>query len=318
MKISFVSPCYNEVDGLPDFYEAIIMLKKKMARLKLDTEFIIVDDHSNDGTFESLKRNLPKLETARLIRNHQNLGVYRATYQGLRIVSGDIVVPMFPVDLQDPPLVLHELILKKLECKSAAVMGKKKEREESKITEFLRLLFYRLLTFTSGGKISKNVGEFGVVDRWIVDEIIKKDDYYPFIRSMIPRLTNDIIFIDYTWVARTHGTSHYSLLDYYSHAINGFLSNGSSLFRPVIIFGFFVALSSLIFGLVNIVLYIFNAELFPIKGIPSILVIFSMILGFIVTVIGFIGEFILAIHDHVRRVHHIEKINEIDLNNNQI
>ena len=41
----------------------------------------------------------------------RNLGVWRATYAGLKIAKGELIVPMLPVDLQDPIDALYEMII---------------------------------------------------------------------------------------------------------------------------------------------------------------------------------------------------------------
>ena len=89
------------------------------------------------------------------------------------------------------------------------------------------------------------MGEFGVVDFWVIKEILRKKDHYPFIRSMISSITSDIYLFEYVWQARVAGKSNFSFFDLYDHAMNAFVSNGLSLFRPMVLFGFSLRSSAL-------------------------------------------------------------------------
>ena len=70
-----------------------------------------------------------KARSVKAVFNARNLGVYRTSYHGLRYCIGQWIVPMFPVDLQDPPDVLKRLIESKVKTNAPAVMGKKVGRE---------------------------------------------------------------------------------------------------------------------------------------------------------------------------------------------
>lgn len=299
MKLSIISPCYNEELNLPYFFEAIKKLKHSLSG-KVDFEVIIVDDKSNDNSRILIKRFTDENDWAIPIFNSRNYGVYRASYKGLHVASGDIIAPMFPVDLQDPPEVLYQLILKKIDAKVTGVFGRKIKREENLLLENTRKVFYYLLDRLSNKQTNKNVGEFGVVDRWVIDECINRNDYYPYLRGMISNITSDLLFIDYTWEKRKAGKSNHNLINLYDQAMNAFISSGTHFFRPLVIFGFIISLASIGFSMLNIFLYLYDKKLFEINGVASLIVITSFFFGFLIVFMGFLGEYIIAIHSQVR------------------
>ena len=69
MKISIVIPAYNEADNLPGILEE---LKRNITSNECDVEeleIIVVDDHSNDCTFDVLTQiRDPNIKVIRLSR----------------------------------------------------------------------------------------------------------------------------------------------------------------------------------------------------------------------------------------------------------
>ena len=61
------------------------------------------------------------------------------------------------------------------------------------------------------------------------------------------------------------------------------------------------------FLFINIYLYFFDRGLFETKGIASLLVLISLFSGFIITFLGLLGEYILAIHSQVRGIDSVSK-----------
>jgi glycosyltransferase involved in cell wall biosynthesis len=298
--VSIVSPCYNEQDNLSNCFEALKDLQTWHVQKGLELEVIIVDDGSRDNSRNMIWSFCSKNPWAKGVFNSRNFGVYRTAYHGLRYCRGQWIVPMFPVDLQDPPEVLKKLIEAKAATNAAAVMGRKIGREESPVMAGLRKLFYLIAARLSSYKLQQNAGEFGVLDRWIVEELLRRDDYYPFLRGMIANITADIVTVDYVWQRRTAGVSKHNLVLLYDHAMNGLISTGRSFIRPIVIFGFLVGFSSFVFAFFNVLLWILNPSSFAISGLPTLIVGLFFLMGVLFMALGLLGEYVVAIHAQVR------------------
>jgi glycosyltransferase involved in cell wall biosynthesis len=300
--ITIVSPCYNESDNIPIFLDQIKRLRNRLSD-RVEVDLVVVDDFSKDGS----RQMLEKLELANswltVIYNPRNYGVYRASYNGLKIAEGDLIVPMLPVDMQDPIDVLESMIRVKLaDDRVTAVFGRKVDREESFLTKNLRKIFYKILGLIGTNVVHQNVGEFGVVDRWVIDECIRRDDYYPYLRGMIANITQEIVFFDYVWKFRIHGKSKHNFSKLFDQGMNGIISSGGQFFRPLTILGFLISICSVMFGFVNVALYILNRALFEVQGIATIIVLLSLLFGFLFVFLGFLGEYVMAIHSQVRGI----------------
>ena len=106
MKLSIVIPCYNEVTTIDAILEAIEAAPYK------DTEIIVVDDCSTDGTREKLQQEVEK-RVDKVMYHDINQGKGAALRTGIQAASGDIVI-IQDADLEyDPneyPLVINPII----------------------------------------------------------------------------------------------------------------------------------------------------------------------------------------------------------------
>lgn len=300
MTLSVVSPCYDEEDNLDSFFDAIQDLREWCMQRDIDLEVVVVDDGSTDASRRIIEDRCARTGWVKAVFNARNIGVYRTAYHGLRYCTGQWIVPIFPVDLQDPPDVLKLLLEEKMKTNAAAVMGKKVGREESPFMVASRKLFYLIVSNLSSNKLEKNAGEFGVVDRWIMDECLRRDDYYPFLRGIIANITDEIVNVDYVWKRRAAGVSKHNLILLYDHAINGLVSTGRSFIRPIVVLGLMVGVSSFLFALTNLTLWILMPDAFALSGLPTLIVGLFFLMGMLLVVLGLLGEYIYAIHAQVR------------------
>jgi len=108
MKLSVISPTYNEAENVRPFVEAV-----RQALQGRDYEIWIVDDDSPDCTWqlaEELRKEFPEL---RVLRRTRDRGLGRAVADGFIQASGEIVA-CIDADLQHDPSILP-LMLRELE-----------------------------------------------------------------------------------------------------------------------------------------------------------------------------------------------------------
>jgi len=113
--LSVVIPCYNEsrtVEGL----------LRKVRELPLQTEIVVVDDGSTDGTREILSRLNAEGVVDRLVLQPENRGKGAALRTGFAAATGDVVVVQ-DADLEYDPAELPGLLQPILQGKADAVYG---------------------------------------------------------------------------------------------------------------------------------------------------------------------------------------------------
>ena len=314
-KISLICPCFNEEDNIPIFYKRILNLFENKNNILNNYlyEIIIVDDFSTDNSRKLLTQIANSDTKIKIIFNARNYGVYRTAYHGLKYATGDFVVPMLPVDMQDPPEFVENMMQKKIKSNKSIIYGIKKERDEGYIVKNLRHFFYFIVNKLSSSKIPENAGEFQIVDKKIIDKILENYDYYPYIRGKLALITSDSEGLEYKWEKRIKGKTKHNFLNLYDHAMNGLISTGISALRLCMLLGIIISFISFSFVLYQIYEYFFIDKI-VFDGIPTIISGFFGLMGIMMLFIGLIGEYIGAIHQQVRKneILHASKTINID------
>lgn len=298
-KISIIAPCYNEVDNIEVFYKKIQNIFKESLK-NYDYELIIVDDCSNDGSIEILKKISENDKNLKVILNNTNYGVFRSTFNAIKYATGDSLIPMLPVDMQDTPELMVEFV-KYWEQGYEVVYGIKKKRNESFVIRNLRNIYYKLLTSISNVQIPPYVGEFQLIDKRIYKELLNFDDYYPYTRGLIASLSSNTKGVDYVWQRRLQGRSKMNLFKLFDLGVNGIISFSNFPIRIFSIFGFVVAFLSFVFILIQIASHFLFSGRMDTPGISTLIVAIFFFSGVQLLFLGIVGEYIAAIHKQVRK-----------------
>lgn len=175
--ISIVIPAYNEEKTLRQNISEIISYLKKM-----EYEVILVDDGSKDATWDIITSLATEYNTVRGIKFSRNFGKEAALIAGLTAATGDAVIPM-DSDLQDPPMYIEELVKKWKEGYKVVECVSGKRAKEGLFYKMCVGFFYNTLKRLTGIDM-KNLRDFRLMDRKVVDEIIKLGDSGLFFKGM--------------------------------------------------------------------------------------------------------------------------------------
>ncbi len=297
--ISIVSPCWNEEDNVRPCYEAIRSLFEE--RLPgYEFEHIFCDNGSTDRTVEVLRELAAEDGRVKVIVNSRNYGPFRSAFNAILRATGDAVVPMLAVDLQDPPELIVTFV-EKWEEGYQVVAGARRVRREPFLLRSVRKLYYRIVSALADFSIPPDVGEFQLIDRVIVEGLRQFDDHYPYIRGMIADCGYDVTTVDYEWRRRERGVSKNRLYHLIDQGLNGIISFTSVPLRLATLAGFTIALLSASWAIVQLVYNILRFREATMPGIASILVAVFFFAGVQLMFLGFLGEYIGAIHSQVRR-----------------
>jgi len=307
--ISIITPCFNEGQSIEScILEVRAVMTKELPNYNY--EHIFVDNHSEDSTVEKIKSFAISDSRIKLIVNSKNIGPFRNIWNGLKNAKGDIIVPMVPADLQDPPSVIPKMV-KKWESGSLVVYGVRSKRLESFTMRTTRAVYYRLIKKFSGSDIPLNSGEFLLADRKIINSILKVDDEYPYIRGLIAQTGTQYSSIDYTWGKRANGKSKNSFISLIDQGLNGFISTTRIPARIIMLIGVILSLIAFVSAFAMFLIFLIN-PVRPAMGIPTLIVVVLFFGGLQLLFLGIIGEYVLSINSQVRKrppAFDIERVN---------
>ena len=296
-KITVVSPCYNEEDNV----EICARTVREIFERDLPgyaREHIFIDNASGDRTVEILRGLAAADPSIKIVVNARNFGVFRSTFNGLRHATGDAILVMLPVDLQDPPELLPEFV-KLWEQGYEVVAGARSTREETFALRTSRKIFYRIVNALSDFEISPDVGEFQLIDRKALDAVLAHNDHYPYIRGIIASVGFKRIIIPYTWRARKRGVSKHNLLMLVDQAMNAIFSFTRAPMRFCTFAGIGISALCILFSVFSVLAYFLGSTLVP-RGTTTIIVSLFFLSGIQLFFIGMLGEYITSIHAQVR------------------
>lgn len=181
--VSVVLPVYNEANVLRTLCQKVAeAVGSQAARF----EIVFVNDGSQDGSARILDELAAQDNRVRVVHFSRNFGHQAAVQAGLSHARGDVAVLM-DSDLQDSPEAIPRF-LAEWEAGYDVVYAVRTDRPENPAKRFLFAAFYRLLGAIASTRIPPDAGNFGLIDRRVVREIValgERDRYFPGLRSWV-------------------------------------------------------------------------------------------------------------------------------------
>ena len=296
--ISVVTPCFNEEEGIRECYEAV----KRVFDNDLpdyDRQHVFCDNASSDRTVEILKEIAAEDPCIRIIVNARNFGPMRSHFNGVRAADGDAVALFVPADLQDPPEKIPEFVAL-WEQGYEVVYGVRAERIEKFPMKQVRKLYYRMVSGATYLDMPPDVGDFQLVDRRVHEVMKRFDDSYPYTRAMAFEIGFNQTCVSYTVRERTCGISKNRLLHLIDQGMNGLISYSTTPIRLMLLFGMAIAALAVGFALFNVIYTLFADQDVP-RGTPLLISAIFFFAGVQLFFLGFLGEYLLAIYQQVRK-----------------
>lgn len=201
-KLTAVIACYKDAQAIPIMYERLV---KTFSKINVDYEIIFVNDCSPDNTAEVLEGMVNSDEHVVAIEHSRNFGSQSAFLSGMEISTGDAVI-LLDGDLQDPPELIEDFH-KKWEQGYDVIYGRRVKREGSKALGWFYKLFYRLFRSVSYVPMPLDAGDFSLMDRKVVNELIKLPETDQFMRGLRAWVGFKQTGVDYVRPERMFGTT---------------------------------------------------------------------------------------------------------------
>ncbi len=289
-KVSFVIPCYRSEHTLPG---VVAEIEEKMKTLpQYEYDIFLINDCSPDDTIGTIRQLCREHDNIKGISFSRNFGQHAALMAGLRHSDGDYVVCLDD-DGQTPADEVDKL-LDKLEEGADAVYAKYEHKRHS-VFRNLGSKVNELMTRIMLGKPKElYVSSYFAVKRFVVNDMIKYENSYPYVIGLVLRATKNITNVVVQHREREEGTSGYTLKKLLGLWFNGFTAFSVKPLRIATGLGAMSAILGFLYGIYTVIKRFVNPDV-P-MGFSSLMAAVVFFGGMIMLMLGLIGEYVGRIY----------------------
>jgi dolichol-phosphate mannosyltransferase len=295
--LSVVVPVYNEEGNVEPAYERLRAVLEALP--DVDWEMIFAVDPSTDRTEEiilGLRESEPRVK---MLRFSRRFGQAMATLAGLQYASGDATV-VIDCDLQDPPEVITELVARWREGFDVVYAQRRSRAGELLPKRLIAWLGYRLIARVAEVEIPPDTGDFRLMSRRVVDNVVALKETHGFLRGLVGLVGFSQTSVPFDRDPRASGSSKYS--DVFGSpltALNGVFGFSRYPLRLIsslgIGFAFFAFALAIAYGALKIA-----GQNFPV-GNPTVVIVVAFFSGVQMLSLGVMGEYVGRIYDETRQ-----------------
>ena len=295
MLLSIVVPVFREEKNIPEFLRRI---RPILGEITQDYEIIFSMDPSPDRTEDVVLAERAQDDRIKLLKFSRRFGQPMATLAGMDYSRGDAVIVM-DVDLQDPPELIHEMIKKWREGYDVVLPQRRARTGEPWIKKLVASSGYKVINKIADVKIPPNTGDFRLMTRRVILEVVKLKESHGFLRGMVAVVGFKQCLIPFDRPARFAGETNYNrFFGSLRIGCNGIFCFSTYALTLSTQLGFVTAMASFLIAMAYLVMKLAGFP-FPI-GNPT-MVSLSLFMGGIQLIsVGILGEYIGRIYEEVR------------------
>jgi polyisoprenyl-phosphate glycosyltransferase len=292
--VSVVIPAFNEERNVLAVFEAVRLC---LAPPEV-VEIIFVDDGSSDATAERVRSLRARDSSVRLIRFGRNFGQQAALLAGLEASHGAAVITL-DCDLQHPPELLPQMVQA---WRSGAKVVQMVRTQTAGVGFFKRLTsrgFYRVANMISETPVVSGAADYQLLDRVVVDAVLRFKDRYPFVRGLVGWLGFPTTKIEFIAPERHTGISGYTPRKMLRLSLQAVMGLSVKPLRFSFYFGLVIAALCLLYAVYAVIALAAGKT---VQGWTSVIVMVSFLGAVQLVSIGIVGEYLARVYDQSRGV----------------
>jgi dolichol-phosphate mannosyltransferase len=295
MLLSLVVPVYREEKNIPEFIRRIGPI---LGAITEDYEIIFAMDPSPDRTEDVVLEERAKDGRIKLLKFSRRFGQPMASLAGMEYSRGDAVIVM-DVDMQDPPELVGQMVAKWREGYDVVLPQRTRRTGEPFIKRLVAETGYKVINKIADVRIPPNTGDFRLMARRVVNEVVHLKESHGFLRGMVAVVGFKQYLLPFERPARFSGETNYNR--FFGSLRIGF--NGIFCFSTYALtlstqLGFLIAGVSFLIALAYGVMKICGFP-FPV-GNPTLVILVLFMGGIQLISVGILGEYIGRIYEEVR------------------
>lgn len=304
-KISIIIPVYFNSDTLMLLYED---MKEKILTTLGDYEIVMVDDGSEDDSWDIMNKIREMDGNVKCIRLSRNFGEHAALLAGLSQCTGDCAVTK-QADLQEDSELIVQLYDKWKEG-NKVVLAVRQERDEPVIKKFFANLYYSIVRKTIDKKMPKGGFDCYLLDRQAIDVLLKLDEKNSSLQLQVLWMGFKSDNVYFHRKDREVGESRWTFSKKLKYVFDSMMS--FSYFPIKFMSGVGIVMALLAFIWIIAVVIEFISIGTPVKGWSTLMCLVLFSAGMILLMLGVLGEYLWRTLDATRNrpVFIIEKIKD--------
>jgi len=292
-ELSCVLPCLNEAEHLA---ESLDVIARSIEAAGVSYELIVIDDGSDDGTWEVLEKERGTRPELRAVRLSRRFGKELALCAGVERARGRAILVM-DADLQHPPALIPSMVAAWRDGGYEVVQAQKSDRgSEGALSAVGSRVFYGLMRRLSGFDLH-GASDFQLLDRRVVDAWGQMNERNVFFRGMSAWLGFRRKEIPFDVAERAGGASRWSALGLARLAVTGITGFSSTPIHVLTMTGALFFVFSIVLGIQT--LYNWRSGQAE-QGFTTVIVLVLLVGSLILMGLGVIGLYISRIYDEVK------------------
>lgn len=295
MLLSIVVPVYREEKNVPEFLRR---MRPILGGLTEDYEIIFALDPSPDRTEEAILEERARDGRIKLLKFSRRFGQPMATLAGMGYSRGEAVIVM-DADLQDPPELVREMVAKWREGYDVVLPQRRRRTGEPWLKTLVAETGYRFINKIADVRIPPNTGDFRLMSRRVVAEVVRLRESHGFLRGMVAVVGFRQCLLAFDRPPRFAGETHYNrFLGSLRIGFNGVFCFSTYTLTLSTQLGFLIAGVSFVIALAYLVMKLCGFP-FPL-GNPTMVILILFLGGIQLISVGILGEYIGRIYEEVR------------------
>lgn len=291
ITLSIIVPVYNEREMLPIFHHH---LAKVLSTLSEDSvEVIYVNDGSCDDSWDvmlDLNSHYASIECINLSRN---FGKEAAMTAGIDNAKGQAII-LLDADLQDPPELIPDMLTAWRKGFDVVNMKRSARLGESKFKCWSAHVYYRLLDHLSEVPLQKDVGDFRLLSRRVIEDIKKLSERSRYMKGILSWPGYKQTTISFERPERVAGETKWSFIQLVKLGLSGITAFSVKPLRISTWAGVLISASAFGYGLWILLKTLVFGE--AVAGYPSMMLIQLFLGGVQLLAIGVLGEYVGRIY----------------------
>ena len=267
------------------------------AEIGVDHEIVFVNDGSPDDSREVLRGLAERDPRVVVVTHTRAFGAQSAFTSGMRIATGDAVV-LLDGDLQDPPELIGDFVRKWREG-FHVVYGERANREGRRFMRWAAKRFYRLFRRVSYVNVPVDAGDFGLMDRRVVETLNRLPEKHRFLRGLRAWAGFRQTGVPFVRPERMFGQSTNSMIKNLGWARRAIVSFSYAPLDFIMVLALVVVGGSFMALIAQIVAVLAWPGIAP-RGITTVLVVVLFMGGVQLLCLSIIGSYLAHMYEEIK------------------